>query len=330
VQPQRHEPAFNGALGDAYELFGTGRDALYSLIAQLEPLRVKVPMYGCNSLALAAKSAGVGFDYYPISEALLAEGEGSDAWCPGDVVVVPHYFGVVNTDFLQSLRGLGLIVVSDVTHCLFDTAVTREIAEQSDYIFASFRKSFATPDGGFLGSVRHQLPGPSDRVRMGFVAYRTAGLVSRGFAAVGGLVSEANRPYFAIAEDELEKFNPGDYAISDVGKECLHSFDFDTETNAIATNTRALLSNLPPRSYSPSPLSSLSPLVLVIFDTAGEMEGVRGQLIKKRVYLPQHWPGIARRAPDHFSRRSLSVPVDARYTEDIIRSIFETESLIGL
>jgi len=323
-------PVFNGALGDAYELFATGRDALYSLIAQLEPLRVKVPMYGCNSLALAARSAGVGFDYYPISEALLGERDMSDAWNPGDVVVVPHYFGVVNTELLQSLRGSGMIIVSDVTHFLFDTAVTREIAEQSDYVFASFRKSFATPDGGFIGSVHHELPGPSDRVRMGFVAYRTAGLVSRGFATVGGLVSEENRPYFANAEEELEKLDPGDYAISDIGRECLHSFDFDLEANAIATNTRALLSNLPPRSHSPSPLTSLSPLVLVIFDTAEEMKSVRGQLIKRRVFLPQHWPGIASRAPDHFSLRSLSVPVDARYTKDIMRSIFEAESSITL
>ena len=305
------------------QLFSTGRDALYAIVAETSPPTVYLPDFVCESLPLAASTAGAHVEFFPLNEDLATGDLTGAGWKPGDLAVIPHYFGVNNHEALVRLRERGILTVSDVTHCLLNPDVMNNLVTGSDYIFGSFRKQIPSPDGAFVGTQNQRLPQTTDRLRLDFVSYRTAGLLTRGLPLEGGISDEASLPFFELAEAALEAEAPGRFGISELGIRALNNFDYRAERIVMAANTKAVLSNLPVGVASPTPFSSCSPFVLLMFVSTAVVASIREALARDKIFLPQHWPGVNLRSSGHFSNRSLSVPVDSRYSADQVASIFD-------
>jgi hypothetical protein len=305
------------------QLFSTGRDALYAIAAEIAPPTVYLPDFVCESLPLAVSTAGAPVEFFPLAEDLRI-GEATWAqWKPGDLAVIPHYFGVNNYDAVVKLRARGILTVSDVTHCMLDPELMNNLLARSDYVFGSFRKQIRTPDGAFVGTQSQKLPQTTNRLRLDFVSHRTAGLVTRGLPAEGELVGASSLAFFESAEAALEAEAPGIFGISELGFRALNSFDYVAERVVIAANTKGVLSNLPVGVASPTPLSSRSPFVLLRLPSTTVALRIREALARDKIFLPQHWPGVNLRSSGHFSDRSLSVPVDSRYSPEQLASMFE-------
>lgn len=317
-------------LGDLLEgrlgrisFFATGRDALATLLASLPPAVVHLPDLMCASVHDACLAAEKTRTIYRIGTDLLhASGLDTDGTAP-TIAFVMHYFGVRNLELMQEARATGAIVVSDVTHLLFDLAGLLEVARHSDYLVASLRKSGAFPDGGFVSSLSHPTPEPARGLREAFVAYRAAGLISRGFSAARNFADDENFHLLKRAEEQLDASTPSDFACSHLSRQLAHSISVPAAASAIRRNIAVLQASLPANCTLPRSPALITPYLPCFFASREIRDQVRRELADHRCFFPVHWPATGLPQPSLLSELSLSIPCDARYGEQAMRSIAE-------
>ncbi len=307
------------SLGDLIECelgystyFATGRDALATLLTSLAPLHIHLPDLMCASIHDACRIAGKERLIYRIGADLLHEPLQGERWRIPSLVLVMHYFGIRDDLLMQRARAAGHLVISDVTHLLFDAQSLKEAACKSDYLFASLRKSGPLPDGGFVSSLTLPPPAPAQGLRVDFFARRTAGLMSRGFSALQSFSDDENFLLLKQAEHELDESEPGGYSCSYLSRQLIRTISVPDAAAAIRRNIAILRNGL--RGICDVPEGEfLSPYLPCFFASCESRDQVRAALAAQRFFFPVHWPATGLSVSSPLSERSLSIPCDARY-----------------
>lgn len=232
-----------------------------------------------------------------------------------------HYFGVANEGLMRHGKSMGMVVISDVTHMLFNRPQMACIGDQSDYLVASLRKSGPFPDGGFVGSNRRAVPQPDSDMREAFFSLRAAGLLSRGVAATGGFMDDENFHLFRKAEHLIDDSPPGGHACSTYSQALLQTISIDDCARGIAANITVLSHLLKDVCTTVGSPLNPSPYFLCRFKDVDERDAVREHLARKRCFCPIHWDTSAMPHPSALSSVVLSIPCDSRYIETDMESV---------
>lgn len=294
--------------------FATGRDALYTLLRTLPHKTVHLPDLICISVHQACLQAGKAVSAYRMKPDLVQPEAFDPPQESPSCLLVMHYFGVTNEDLMRRAKSLGMTVISDVTHMLFNRDQMRLIGEQSDYLVASLRKSGPFPDGGFLSSCHHPLPSPSSGIREEFFALRAAGLLSRGFSARSDFNDDENFHLLRKAEDLIDQSPAGDYQCSYYTSELLRTIGVDENAKQIIRNITTLSTLLQGSCSTVNTPLKPSPYYLCLFKNQEERDAVRAQLASNQYFCPIHWDTSKMPTPSPLSSHIFSIPCDARYS----------------
>lgn len=298
----------------AASFFASGRDALYSLLSALSERVVYLPDLICRSVFDACTAAGMEVRFYRTGSDLAAAGLPSGAGA-GACLVAMHYFGRPNHGLLASAKAAGATVLSDVTHMLFAPESLEAIAATSDHVFASLRKSGPFPDGGFVASRGRTAVEASGPVRDDFVAWRAAGLLSRGFSAALDFPDDENLRWTRQAEAILDASPPGNHRASFLSRELLRTVAMDGAIVRTRANMAVLSELLGDACNRFSTPDAPSPYFFCTFASRAQRDAVRAELALHRFYFPVHWDTSWQERAHPFSDTGLSIPCDGRYGE---------------
>lgn len=304
----------------AASVFASGRDALYSLLAALPYRAVYLPDLICRSVFDACSAAAKEVFFYKTGPELAGVGLPGTLG-PGACIVVMHYFGRASHRLLETARASGAVVLSDVTHMLFAPESLEALAAASDYVFASLRKSGPFPDGGFVASRYQPAPKATGPVRDDFVAYRAAGLLSRGFSAIQDFPDDENLRWTRKAEAILDASPPSDHRGSFLSRELLRTVPMDDAIVRTRSNMEVLSALLRDACHCFSTVDAPSPYFLCTLPTKVQRDAVRAELARHRYFFPVHWDTSWQQEAHLFSDIGLSIPCDGRYAEQQMKSV---------
>lgn len=294
--------------------FATGRDALFSLFSGLEIGRIWLPNYLCHSVWSSVRQVGKQVLYYDVDDGL----HGARDWLADiqadDAVLVIHFFGVPDLGLLKELREKNVILVSDVTHLLFNAEGLTEVIQGSDFSMASLRKSGPFPDGAFCGSNKHFVPAPCEPGRQSFWSLRAAAMLSRGYAARQGFADDENFIMLRQAEEMLDNSPAGRYGMSFISNGVMSAIDISSQRAAVAENTAGLAARLGQVCELPAYGHGVSQYFICKFSNRKSRDAVRNTLGTKRIYCPIHWDTSFLPSPHALSDELFSIPCDARYS----------------
>lgn len=310
-------------LGDI-SFFSTGRDALKSLLHTLPDKLIYLPDLTCSSITNACRASSLEIHNYEISDNYCAPNQEFTFEKAGSVFVI-HYFGKYNSHLVNRAKTNGHIVISDVTHLLFDRIALCRAAEESDYLIASLRKSGPFPDGGFISSTKCTVVKPKKSIREDFFTYRTAGLLSRGFSAANNFASDENFVLLKKAEELLDNSDPSDYSCSDLSISLLNTISIPVSAEKIHKNVSVLLKALSIVSTISVVMNDeeISPYFPILLPSSEQRDSVRSHLAAHQYYFPVHWLESGLPKASNLSQISLSIPCDARYNEEDMQDIID-------
>jgi hypothetical protein len=303
----------------AATFFASGRDALYSLLAALPCRAVYLPGLICRSVFDACRAAGKEVIFYKTGPDLAGTGlpQSLDA---GACVVVMHYFGRPNHRLVATAGASGATVLSDLTHMLFAPENIEAIAAASAHVFASLRKSGPFPDGGFVASRHQSAVEATGAVRDDFVAWRAAGLLSRGFSARQDFPDDENLRWTRQAEAILDASPPADHRASFLSRELLRTVAMNDAIARTRSNMEVLSALLRDACHCFSTADAPSPYFFCRFSTKAQRDEVRTELARHRYFFPVHWDTSWQGEGHPFSDIGLSIPCDGRYGEQQMKA----------
>lgn len=131
------------------------REAFYDIAQSTSSTnkRVLIPAYTCQTVITPFEEAGWDCEYYGIKKNLRIDihhlQQLIEDYLPSLIVAHPFFGMDLNEEeqaTLQAIHDKGIIVVIDLTQCLF----SKQSTPFADYVVGSYRKWFPIPDGGFL------------------------------------------------------------------------------------------------------------------------------------------------------------------------------------
>lgn len=304
--------------------FATARDALASLLRTLPCSTIYLPDLICHSVYQACRHAGKEVRTYRIAHDFVnTDTELKVARSGESCMLVMHYFGVTNENLVNCAKSLGMTLISDVTHMLFNRERMNFLSARSDYLVASLRKSGPFPDGAFISSRHHSVPHPRAGLRVEFLSLRSAGLLSRGFSAKEEFSNDENYLLLRKAETLLDQSQPGDFECTYLSRQLLRTIAVAESAQKISRNISALSSRLMGICRTVSISTAPSPYYICIFLKKQKRDFVRVTLARHRYFLPIHWDTSQMPEPSLLSDLILSIPCDARYNETDMQAVAE-------
>ncbi len=307
----------------SYAYFSSGRDAIYSVLANLPAQRIWLPNFICKAIVDVATQAGKELLYYPITEQLVPQEEWLTQVQSGDIVFLTHLFGILQTSILSKLADTGAVVVSDLTQTVYHLTSWQSVVSKSTFILASLRKTMAVPDGAFVGSLRHDVASAREPAGEGFWVPRAAALLSRGGSANQGFMSDENHALFQQAERWIESHPAAARKISDCARSLLSTYseeEWEVQRKQTHHNQAILATHLSDKVVCPQvkptrtlPEIAVSSFFTILVDPA-KRDKLRTVLANQRIYCPVHWDTSFLEHEHPLSQKILSLPCDARYT----------------
>jgi hypothetical protein len=312
------------SLSPSYAWFSSGRDALFSLLTNEQSPRIWLPDFICKAIVDLVQQVGKTIQFYPITEQLQPESQWIAQLQSGDLVFISHFFGITPHDILEKLAQTDAVVISDVSHTVFHHASWKAIAKKSSYLFSSLRKTMAVPDGAYVGSLSREIAAPVETADAEFWAARAAALLSRGGSSNQGFMSAENVTLFKQAEYRLDSHPAAARKISDCSRSILATMsESEWETDRMEThhNQAILATHLSDQVVCPQvkPTRTLPEIALCTFFILllepDRRDKVKQVLADQRIYCPVHWDTAFLTREHPLSKKILSVPCDARYTD---------------
>jgi len=120
------------------------RSALFSLIKLLNPKKIWIPSYTCESLLHERYP----IQFYPVKENLKVKNKWIKNIQRGDLVLLINYFGFYHdNNLILQIKNKGAKIIEDSSQ-----GPLSKTNENSDFILFSTTKQFEVPDGGVLKS----------------------------------------------------------------------------------------------------------------------------------------------------------------------------------
>jgi len=323
--------------GAAGRFFGSGRDALRSLLAHGRRergwRRLWIPAYFCQEVVAAMLSTGLEGVPYPDGpdDGPLARLDWSFA--RGDVLFLVNHFGLRAPPALAGLDRAVVEIIEDHTHDPWSAWAFGSVA---DFAVASLRKPLPLPDGGVLWSPRNEpLPDqpPVSETRRRAAQNKRAGMILKADYLCGRAIpKERYRALLLAGEREIASGRPS--GMTEESRAMLNRFPAASWRAIRQENQRYLAEHLAQahgvRVLAAVPSGSCPFSTILVFDTAQQRETVRRLLIEQRIFPAVLWPlenaSWAELPPAYcrLSARLLSLHCDMRYSRSDLTRVART------
>jgi hypothetical protein len=284
----------------SYQLFFSGRAAIYSLIKSIidkEKIdNIYIPSYICESI------------YLPIYRAIMTSKiklffykQNLDLSSPGieiqenSIVYIVDYFGKIDLPLLRYLNSYKIkfskvFIIRDITHSLFN----KNFFLEPDYYICSLRKWLFLPDGAFVSSNTNKIKFPLIKANDDIVQARiSAAILKRLSQKFCGAPFE-DKIYLNIWKFCESKFNDYLYnvSISDFSNKLLENADYQQIENRRKANGKYLLDRLHDfEEFSVIPNDTFIFNISVLFNSMKIRDIFRRNMMNEfNIYLPIHWP----------------------------------------
>jgi hypothetical protein len=200
----------------------------------------------------------------------------------------------------------------------------------ADYSFASFRKYFPVPDGGWLRTKEEDFYFDYSNAASIFSYKKLIGGILKYYSSILPIEDEIYLQYLKMGEDELNNYKK----IATISKESLiilsnlniYFEDIISQRNTNAIFVLEQLKRLEIDTLFPINAPVNAPLAIPI--QIKNRNIVYNRLIKNKIYLPIHWhvpieykTNIKR--GNEIAQNELSIVIDQRYSPTILHRIFE-------
>lgn len=285
----------------------SGRSSLRLILKSISGgKKFLIPDFLCPIIVDILREHEIDFDFYHINEDLTIDRSGLINFDTYDILYIIDYFG--NRDpVLAKINNQNLFVIEDAVF-LPDF---KKPANIKNWIgFNSFRKISYIADGSVIKSTV-ELSGNK-------IVNQEAPFVSLKYAAKDMKYDYIHKNLFS--EDEYLKTSSQAQEIIDkqrqiysVSKRSLFNIfefylDIEKENRARSENYRVLERLLYDKAIRINP-DFYSFFVLL----TGDRDRLRKYLFKKNIFLPVHWPAMAR-FKNSLCDRIISIPLDSRYS----------------
>lgn len=303
------------------QLYANGRQAIQHLLSFKKWERIWVPEYFCYEIVAAIQEIEITICFYPDAPGLNdSQIVKTIPFAKNDVLLRMNFFG------LRSFRDNTAIPVDVIEDHSHDITGAWASSSNADWCIASIRKTIPVPEGGVLWSPKqHRLPEQpvqtEENINLAQKRWKAMKL-KRDYLQLNTGSKDDFRELFIETENTFEKL-----PISDLTEDCkvyLSYFDIHHWIQKKKVNWEIL------SQIKSNQLQILSPenkgcnvfSFVFILRTELKREQVRQYLIQNNLYPVVLWkiPNENSRHALDFSKRMLSIPCDARYTEvDIMR-----------
>lgn len=297
--------------------YACGRHAIDAIVAQEGWKRIWIPAYFCNEVIGHIVATGIEVKFYDDNP--LREDDDqlvrSLPYEKGDVLMRMNFFGLRGK---RSNNDISVPVIEDHTHDLISKWT---LNSNADFCIASIRKTIPVPEGGVLWSPKHhRLPEQPVQTEENISLEKKrwkAMQLKRDYLQNNDDNKNEFRELYIETENAFEKL-----PISDLTEECkeyLSSFNIERWYKQKISNWRKLShikSNLIQILLPENKFCNLFSFIFLL-KSENEREQVRQYLIQNKLYPVVLWkiPEENSRYAVDFSKRMLSIPCDARYTE---------------
>ncbi|GGG53478.1 hypothetical protein [Hymenobacter glacieicola] len=294
----------------AWAALASGRACLAVLASQLQPSRVWVPFYICDSVLHALEQAQVSYSFYALTEELELEVpvELSD----GEYILYVNYFGLKTSYTATLARRYGARLLLDLTQAFFEEPAP------GLWGFNSARKFFGVPDGAYLYAPEPMPPVtlPSNQaISLTHLVERQAGRQTAAYAAYSQYeeqLSYAPQEMSAVSQSWLSWL---DYA--GIARKRQANFALYQQLLAPVLQSGAAREWLPLEAGT-VPFSYPLRLTKPVED--------RRQLFEQQIFVPWLWPEMRQRPGDFARERTfvdsvLALPLDHRYGPEHIARV---------
>ncbi|MBL0171629.1 MAG: hypothetical protein IPP90_13035 [Gemmatimonadaceae bacterium] len=301
-----------GFLDDASLMLANASCGLWLLARELNPGRIWMPSYLCESMVTAIHAAGREIQFYEVGYDLhIPNGDWLErirpeiSWCLSIISDSPW------TKRWQPGQEPMVLVSSQTRQALLSDNAARD----SDFLLFSPRKFLGVPDGGLLRCNSKVI----SRVRLNQapVAWTMkvleASVLRREFDRHGG-----SRRWFDLRRQADSEQPIGAYAMSQLTENLLRfGFDYEEISRKRIENYGRLLEDLREFALFSSMPAGVVPLGFPI--RVAHRDRVRQELFDHAIYPPIHWP-IDNIVPPQFSESHrlaaeiLTLPCDQRYS----------------
>lgn len=290
--------AGDGAYHSGAVALASGRACWHVILRTCAPSRVLLPFYVCDAVLQPLAATRTPFEFYPITEAFVPEGECHPA--AGELMLLVNYFGVLSP-FVEARAGADArrIVVDD-TQAFFRRG------RPGAWSFNSARKFFGVPDGGYLYGPATGVDGlpPVDGTDCEHLLTRLSG--------DDGKAWDQFRRHEARVGIEPR-------AMSVVSTRLLGAADLDRARRRRQTNFETLHRLLGPLNTIRLSLGAAAGEGPMCYPFLPAADVDRTTLSNLGVFVPTLWPEVPRRSAPGFewerlaAQRLLPLPIDHRY-----------------
>jgi hypothetical protein len=326
----------NDVFDFSYSLFGSGRDAIVSLLHWGVPKnnweRIFVPFYFCPDVILAIKKIKLEIIFYFDSP---IDNDNSSLeninFKRNDLLLRVNYFGVRKPRSNKWLKEKGVIIIEDHTYDPWS-----QWAKESDanWCFASLRKVLPIPDGGVLWSPNHAvLPSAELTPEHLYASNKKLLAMFLKNQYLKGIIQDKEIYRKLFIEGENNVYGSELSAISNISRSLLIRFPIDKMRMIKLANYRILASSVRTnnlRILEPEYIDAIPFSFIILLRNSELRNELAKHLISNNIY-----PAILWRL-DHYSdieipskylnlsESILSIHCDFRYDENDIKKIANT------
>ena len=280
-----------------------GRNAIVAALRDAGAKKVYLPYYNCNTVYDAVTRAGFAVERYPLDARRLPV-------CPalgdGEWLLYVNYFGIASDDLLAEVKRRWPRVIFDNTQAFFSAPRM----DADSYNVYSCRKFVGVPDGAYLVHT-----GLTDGIYPADTSWQHAAFLFR-------CIDESVNSAYGDSLDNESRFDGEIRGMSPLTRRILASVEYDALRLRRRANYEALHAALAPHNALDCPAGADA----MIYPFLCRVDGLRGRLIKNKVYVSQWWKYLLELLPADsveadYSRYLLPLPIDQRYTPDDMRAL---------
>lgn len=292
-----------------------GRSAIYCALISINPSKVYIPFYNCQSVRVAVEEAGIEFEYYSIDEkfeplnVILKYGE---------CILWVNYFGIFSNEKVMKMVKYYKNIIIDNTQSFYAKPYA------SAYNVYSCRKFFGVSDGAYL--INEDLK-PLNLKRS--TSYK------KSIQLLKSIDVGTNKGYEEYLFSEKHLFDQVE-KMSKLTKKILSSINYEKIKKIRTKNFQVLHQKLEKINELKVVIEEMNQVPMV-YPLLIKSKKMRNELIKNRIYVPQWWKYLIKefdeiRYESYLSKYLLPLPIDQRYCEkdmivisDLILKVYKNE-----
>ena len=288
--------------------FNLGRTAFAFLLRHVNPARVFIPKYICDSVPKSARAAGFEVVEYDIDEDLRPVwNDGKPG--SGDLLYLVSYYGQLSAEGVLSYHRDYPLILVDNAQAFYDAPV----AGDGIYTLYTARKYFGVSDGAYISSPEKlNLEGletdlSGDRIRY-----------------LAGRLEESARDYYSDMLSVSDTFSSAKAKkMSPLTERLLGGIDYEFVQKMRRTNYEILSELLPSDNPFTKQMPSC-PFAYPYYHSDGLR--LRKYLANQNIFVPTNWSYLLKDNPEgsllhEWSANILPLPVDQRYTAEDMQTI---------